>query len=144
MNNGVFLTLLDLGRFDTLKRSGAWRRAKLGKLHPIVVGETVTFRKSLTLWQVFSIETAVLGWNDVAFFIQQRFVVAGEIHAEAVVKIRFLKSPKGIPTAQEVLDVLGGWTVPTPELPKWVSDWDAAVALPKGREAAPSVWPGRE
>jgi hypothetical protein len=71
-------------------------------------------------------------------------VVAGEIHAEAVVKIRFLKAPRGIPTSQEVLDILGGWTVPTPELPKWVSDWDAAVALPKGREAAPSLWPGRE
>lgn len=144
MNNGIYLSLLDLGRFDTLKRSGSWAKAKRAKLHPVVVGETITFRKSLAPWQAFSIETALLGWNDMAFFIQQRFVVAGEIHAEAVVKIRFLKSPRGIPTSEEVIEALGGWNAPTPVLPKWVTEWDAAVALPKGREAAPSVWPGRE
>ena len=42
MNNGIYLTLLDLARFDTLKRSGSWAKAKRAKLHPVVVGETKT------------------------------------------------------------------------------------------------------
>ena len=86
----------------------------------------------------------MLGWNDVAFFIRQRFVVEGEIYAEAVVRLRFLKSPKGTPSPAEVLEVMGGWQGDIPALPQWVSDWEKSITLPKGREAAPSLWPGRE
>ena len=144
MNNGIYLTLMDVARFDMLKRSGAWKACKKAHIHPVVVGETISFRKSLKLGQKFSIESGVLGWNDVAFFIRQRFVVEGEIYAEAVVRLRFLKSPKGTPSPAEVLEVMGGWQGDIPALPKWVSDWEKAITLPKGREAAPSLWPGRE
>jgi acyl-CoA thioesterase FadM len=144
MNNGIYLTLMDVARFDMLKRSGAWKACKKARIHPVVVGETISFRKSLKLGQKFSIESGVLGWNDVAFFIRQRFVVEGEIYAEAVVRLRFLKSPKGTPSPAEVLEVMGGWEGEIPSLPSWVSDWEKAITLPKGREASPSLWPERE
>ena len=144
MNNGVYLTLMDLGRFDVLKRTGAWKACKKEHIYPIVVAETITFRKSLTLGQKFTIESGVIGWDDVAFFVQQRFVVNGEIYAEAIVRLRFLKSPRGIPSPAEVLDIVGGWHGPQPELPEWVLNWDKSVTLPKGREPAPSEWGGRK
>ena len=144
MNNGIYLTLMDVARFDMLKRSGAWKACKKAHIHPVVVGETISFRKSLKLGQKFSIESGVLGWNDVAFFIRQRFVVEGEVYAEAVVRLRFLKSPKGTPSPAEVLEVMGGWEGEIPSLPTWISDWEKAITLPKGREAAPSLWPERE
>jgi acyl-CoA thioesterase FadM len=144
MNNGIYLTLMDVARFDMLKRSGAWKACKKASIHPVVVGETISFRKSLKLGQKFSIETGVLGWNEVAFFIRQRFVVEGEIYAEAVVRLRFLKSPKGTPSPLEVLDLMGGWSGDALQLPEWVSAWEQAIALPKVRESAPSQWPGRE
>jgi acyl-CoA thioesterase FadM len=144
MNNGVFLTLMDVARFDMLKRTGAWKAAKRANIYPIVVGETITFRKSLTLGQTFNIETGVIGWDDVAFFVKQRFVVNGEVFVEAVGRLRFLKNPKGTPTPDEVLEVFGGWQGPVPKLPDWVLAWDKSVALPKGREAAPSEWNQRE
>ncbi len=140
MNNGVFLTLMDVARFDMFKRSNGWQLMKKANIHPVVVAENITFRKSLTLGQKFSIETKVIGWSDIAFFIEQRFVVKGEIHARAIVKLRFLKNPKGIPSIDEMFQVLGSWEAPVPKLPKWVTDWDTASALPKGREAAPSEW----
>ncbi len=143
MNNGVYLTLMDVARFDLLKRTGAWGMCARAKVHPVVVGETVTFRKELKPWKTFEIETGVLGWNAIAFFIRQRFVVDGQIHAEAVVRLRFLKSPKGIPTPDEVLEIMGGWDAPRPELPEWIHEWEKSVALPKGREDTPSLWPGR-
>lgn len=144
MNNGIYLTLLDLARFDLLKRSGGWKALKKAHIHPVVVNETVSFRKSLTLGQKFSIETAVVGWNDIACFVEQRFVCNDEIYASAMVRLRFLKSPKGTPTIDEVMRIMGGWNAPEPKLAAWISEWEEAVALPKGREAAPSVWQGRE
>jgi hypothetical protein len=88
----------------------------------------------------FQIETKVLGWDEQAFFVGQRFVVKGEIYAEAVVKLRFLKSPKGTPTPQEINELAGGWNAEVPVLPAWVIQWNEAAALPKGREPAPSDW----
>jgi acyl-ACP thioesterase len=45
MNNGIYLTLMDVARFDMLKRSGAWKACKKEHIHPVVVGETISFRK---------------------------------------------------------------------------------------------------
>lgn len=140
MNNGIYLTLLDIARFDLMKRAGAWQKLKKLKIHPVVVQETITFRKSLTPWLRFQVQTKLIGWDEQAFFIGQRFVVKGEIYAEAVVKLRFLQSPKGTPIPDEVNEKLGGWPGEVPVLPKWVTDWNKGVALPKGREAAPSDW----
>jgi acyl-CoA thioesterase FadM len=140
MNNGVYLTLMDVARFDAFKRSNGWQLMKKADIHPVVVAENITFRKSLTLGQKFSIESKVIGWSDIAFFIEQRFVVKGEIYARAIVKLRFLKSPKGTPTPAEMFEVLGAWEGEPAVLPKWVIDWDTASSLPKGREAAPSDW----
>ena len=56
--------------------------------------------------------------------LEALFVFAdGQIHAEAVVRLRFLKSPKGIPTPDEVLEIMGGWDDPRPELPEWIHEW---------------------
>jgi acyl-CoA thioesterase FadM len=140
MNNGIYLTLLDIARFDLMKRAGAWQKLKKLKIHPVVVQETITFRKSLTPWLRFQVQTKLIGWDEQAFFIGQRFVVKGEIYAEAVVKLRFLQSPKGTPTPDEVNGKLGGWPGVIPVLPKWVTEWNKGVSLPKGREAAPSDW----
>jgi len=140
MNNGVYLTLLDLARFDLMKRANTWQRLKKQGVHPVVVQESITFRKSLTPWLKFQVETKVLGWDEQAFFVGQRFVVKGEIYAEAVVKLRFLKSPKGTPSPAEINVMAGGWNAPVPQLPDWVVQWSKSASLPKGKEPAPSDW----
>jgi acyl-CoA thioesterase FadM len=144
MNNGLYFSLMDVARFDLLKRTKAWEMCAEVQVHPVVVGETMTFRKELKPWQTFEIETGVLGWNNIAFFIRHCFVVDGQIYAEAVVRLRFLKNPKGTPSPAEVLEIMGGWNAPRPKLAEWIHEWEKSVALPKGREAAPSLWPNRE
>lgn len=139
MNNGVFLTLLDIGRFDQALRSDLWNEWKLRKWYPVVVAENITFRKSLMPWQLFQLETKVIGWDDEAFYFEQRFTSNGEIYAKAIVRIRFLKNPRGIVTPAEVLEVTG-WAGDAPKLPKWVSDWAKQSLLPRVKEPAPSLW----
>ena len=140
MNNGKFLSLFDLSRLDLALRSGAWQHwSKLG-WYPVVVAETITFRKSLTPWQKFDMESKVIGWDDQAFYFDQRMVVDGEIFTQGIVRVRFLKKARGILTPAEVIEKGGDWHGATPVLPEWVKRWAADSALPKGKEPAPSNW----
>ena len=140
MNNGIFLSLLDLSRLDLAYRSGAWQKWKKHGWYPVVVAETITFRKSLMPWQKFAMESKVIGWDDQAVFVEQRFTRNGEVYTKAIVKLRWLKNPRGIVTPQEVIDAGGGWPGKVPTLPDWVVQWNADSSLPKGKEPAPSTW----
>ncbi|WP_082487173.1 acyl-CoA thioesterase [Leifsonia sp. Root112D2] len=139
MNNGVYLSIADIGRFDMLDRSGVWAIFTARGWYPVVASETITFRKSLTLGQRFTVESRVLGFDDKAVFVEQRFVVHGEIYAQAFIKGRFLKKTGGTVSIAELLDALG--VVPTElTVPTWIERWGADAALPPTRAAAPSVW----
>ena len=140
MNNGKYLSLLDLSRLDLMLRAGVWQALRKRNWYPVVVQQTINFRKSLAPWQVFQIETRWIGNDDQAAYVESRFVVDGEIYAQAVVRLRFLMSPRGIVTPRELMDTLQ-LRPAMKELPQWVLDWATATALPKGKEPAPSVWP---
>lgn len=140
MNNGKFLTLLDLGRYDLFLRNGFWQKmVKLG-WYPVVVAETITFRKSLMPWQRFTIETKVLGWDAISYFLEQRFVVNGEIFAKAIVRGRFLSKAGKVLRPEEVMQAVADFHSPSPILEKWILDWAETTALPRGKEPAPSTW----
>jgi acyl-CoA thioesterase FadM len=140
MNNGIFLTIMDLGRFDQGLRTGIWKIWNQKGWYPIVVNSTISYRKSLEPWQKFTLETKVIGWDDIAYYIEQRFVRDGEIYARAIMRGRFLKRSWGILTPQEVMDGSGGWPGEEPKIPDWIVRWSKDVALPKGKEPAPSTW----
>lgn len=139
MNNGVYLSIADIGRFDLLTRSGVWELFKALDWYPVVAGETITFRRSLTLWQRFRVESRVLGFDDRAVFVEQRFVAGGEVYARAFVKARILRRGGGTVPIAELLDALG--TAPEQvAVPAWVERWSTDAALPPARASAPSVW----
>ena len=140
MNNGVYLSIMDLGRFDHLLRTGHWPVFKKLRWYPVVVAVSITYRKSLELWKTFTVESKLIGWDDQAVFVEQRFTRNGEVFTKAIVKLRWLKNPRGIVTPQEVIDAGGGWKGKVPVLPAWVVKWNADSALPKGKEPAPSHW----
>lgn len=140
VNNGVYLSLMDLGRFDQGLRTGFWQVWNRRGWFPVVVSSTISYRKALLPWQKFTIETKVLGWDDVAFFVEQRFVREDEIYARSILRIRFLKRSKGILAPQEVLEGSGGWPVLQPEPALWIRQWGKDSQLPKAKESAPSVW----
>lgn len=141
MNNGVYLSVLDLGRFDLLIRNGIWDILRGRDWYPVVVAETISFRKSLNLWQKFVIETRVSGYDEKAVYVDQRIVVDGEIYAQAVVRARFLKKSGGTVSVAELIDAIG--TVPPDlRLPEWQLRWGKDVALPPTSAPAPSEWPG--
>ena len=101
--------------------------------------ETITFRKSLQPWQRFDLETRIVGYDDRAVFVEQRFVVKGEIYAQAFMRGRFLKKTGGTVSMDELTDALG--VDPTQvTLPPWLARWSDDVVLPSTRSPAPSEW----
>jgi acyl-CoA thioesterase FadM len=140
VNNGVYFSLMDLGRFDLLHRSGAWATMMKKGFYPVVAAQTITYRKSLQWRRRFVLETRMAGYHDRALFVEQRFVVDGEIYARAFVRARFLKRSGGVVTVDE-LNELAGMDLTRLPLEAWVQRWADDVALPSTRADAPSVWP---
>ena len=122
VNNGVYLSMLDVARVDLLMRSGSFARLRRHGYVAVVAAETIRFRRSLKLFQLFEVETRVLGWDEKAFVLQHRFLRGEALVAEAIIRSRFLKRGKTIGTA-EVLEALGS-TGPSPELPAWIDAWN--------------------
>lgn len=139
MNNGRYLSLMDLGRWDWLIRSGLLGAMQRHKWYAVVSSQTVSYRKSLKPWQRFTIESRVLGHDDKTMFLEHRCVVQGEIYARAVVGARILYRTGGHVPHETVFAAVGR-PDDAPELPSWVGEWVAASALPSARAAAPSLW----
>ncbi|MBX3021377.1 MAG: acyl-CoA thioesterase [Bdellovibrionales bacterium] len=108
MNNGRYLTLMDLGRFDLLLKARIfWKLLRLG-YYPVVVSESIRFRKSLEPFQRFAIVTRMESWDDRDIFLHQRFVRADKTVAEGFLKARFKQRGRqgSVPTA-ELFKILG-------------------------------------
>ncbi len=139
VNNGVYLSMLDLARYELLRRAGLWERMRKAGVYPVVASQTITYRKSLELGQRFEIESRILGYDARAVFLEQRFVAAGELYARAYIMGRFLRRSGGVVPIAELGELTGIDTGAWP-VPAWLTEWAQAVALPSTRQPAPSDW----
>jgi acyl-CoA thioesterase FadM len=126
VNNGAYLTIMDIARLDLLSRAGLSREIRRRGWYPVVVAETITFHRSLTLFQRFEIRTECLGWDDRSIFLSQDFERDGRVIANAVIRARFLGRDGERVTPEQLL-ALAGDVGARPELPRWVQDWAAAT-----------------
>lgn len=125
MNNGKYFSIMDLARVDLMTRTGVMTKLNSAGYYPVVVSETMKFRRSLKLWQKFDVETVVIGWDDKAFILQQRFISGDVVCAEAVVRARFLKKSGGSVLPTEVLK-MANTEQASPALQDWVKSWNQA------------------
>jgi acyl-CoA thioesterase FadM len=106
MNNGRYLTVMDLGRFDLTFRTGLGSLMFKRRWRPIVGSAKIRFRRSLDPFQRYEIHTRLLAWDEKWFYMEQQFVRAGAVHAEALVKAIF-KGPEGTVSPGEMAALLG-------------------------------------
>ncbi|OEI67531.1 acyl-CoA thioesterase [Curtobacterium sp. ER1/6] len=128
VNNGKYLAMLDLGRYDLLFRSGFWQEAARRGWYAVVAAQTITYKRSLTLGQRFTLHTRVLGVDERAVYMEQTFVRQGAVVARAVVQARFLRRTGGAVTPDELVAATGGTTRDL-TLPAWVHAWADAVRI---------------
>jgi acyl-CoA thioesterase FadM len=122
MNNGRYLSLMDLGRVDVMFHSGAFALWFKRGWQPLVAASTVRHFKSLALFQGFEIRTRILGWDEKWVYFEQRFTRRGELYALAGVKALMAGNQRLISTT-ELFGATGHDLVPSPPLPDWVLAW---------------------
>lgn len=164
MNNGKYLSIMDVARFDMLRslevrtqrvragskvspqaqRTSAWKVVQDQGWYPVVVNQTIAYRKSLNPWQRFWIETAILGFDEQAVYVEQRFVRPDaerrpEIYARAYVRARFLRRSGGTVPIEELMEKMGADPAAF-SVPEDVLAWGRAARLPSTRADAVSTW----
>ncbi|MBI4800738.1 MAG: thioesterase family protein [Desulfarculus sp.] len=125
MNNGRYLTLMDLGRIDLTIRTGIIRMVLKQGWRPMVAAATIRYRRGLRPFQRYDLRTRILCWDHKWFFMEQRFEVAGELYALALVKGLFV-GPRDKITPQEVAQAVGhdGISPPMPEAVRAWLQWE--------------------
>ncbi len=107
MNNGVYFSLQDLARVDLMIRCGVKGVLDQNGWYPVITAETLTFKRSLKLWQKFYIRSQVIGWTDKAFVLAHHHMVGEQIYAEGLITARFLKKSGGGVKPKELLETAG-------------------------------------
>lgn len=103
VNNGVYFSFMDFGRWDMIFRNGSYDLAQKNGWYSVVAGETIKFKRSLKLWDKFTLKTRIIGHDEKYFFIEQIFFLKDQEMAKGLVKVRFLKRSGGTVGTSEVI-----------------------------------------
>lgn len=121
MNNGRYLTLLDLGRLDLLLRIGAARPALRRNWYPVLAAVQLRFKRPLNLFQRFDIRTRLVSWDRKWVYLEQRILCKGRVVTHALLKGAFV-GPQGSVPMSDVVALLGTSLEP-PILPQAFQAW---------------------
>lgn len=139
MNNGRYLSISDVARFDLIKRRGVWPEMRRRGWYPVIASSTISYRKSLNAWQKYQIQSRFMGHDERNVYLEQRWVVGGDIYARLIIRSRFLARGGGHVPMDQLVE-LWGVEPGSFELPEWVKRWVKDAALPSARSSAPSEW----
>ena len=139
MNNGKYLTILDICRLDLVTRSGLLRELTKRRWYPVNAAQTIQFRRPLYPFKKFQVTTEVVGWDEKYFFIRHRLTADSELVALAFIAARFL-GPKAARLApRQILETLGHAPAP-PQTPPWLVRWvEYLSAAADNRDLSPRL-----
>ncbi len=106
VNNGRYLTLMDLGRLHIVMRSGLLKVMRERQWHAASSAAEIRFRRPLKLWQRYELVTEVVDWDDRGFLFEQRFESGGKVYARALVNAQFRHRREHVPV-ETILELLG-------------------------------------
>ncbi|GIL17566.1 MAG: hypothetical protein BroJett040_13170 [Oligoflexia bacterium] len=121
MNNGRYLTIMDLGRTDLMMRTGLGPKIIANKWFPVVGSILTSFRAPLNPFDKYTLHTKVLGWDEKWFYLEQKFTKQGAVTMVAVVKALIRNKNETIPTKKVIDSIAPGLLSPT--LPDAVQKW---------------------
>jgi acyl-CoA thioesterase FadM len=125
MNNGRYLTIMDLGRFDWLLSCGHLSYCLKTNTFPIVGALKILYVRPLKMFQSFELKTRILGWDEKWLYVEQIYEVKGVLHAKSVLQGLF-HGPQGKVPTRQLLKILGHKGSP-PKLPKDVRVWMRSI-----------------
>ena len=126
MNNSKYLREMDFGRFKLL---ADFLREPVRKLkgRMAVSACSIRYRRSLLLWQRFTVESKVLCWKDDAFYLEQRFVGNNDKFVCAIALVKFVIRGQGL-NMDIVMETAVGRSIASPPPPPEVKAWIESIA----------------
>ena len=120
LNNGRYVTLLDLGRFGYGANVKISKFLKANQWSLTIVGTYNEYRFRLRLFQKFILKTKIFGYDEKWFYFFQKAERNNKTHMASVVKFAFT-SKNGIVLPKEVIKAMGEDYDPN-KLPNWITE----------------------
>lgn len=127
INNGRYLTIMDLGRVDMMLRTGFWKQMQRSRWYPLVGTALIDYRRPLKLFETFEMHTRVMGWDERWFYLEQIFLRSGEVAARATLKV-MIRDNDGVVVPKQALAAIG-INDASPHLPAYISLMDGKERL---------------
>lgn len=121
MNNGRYLTFMDLGRVHLMAQLGMIGAIIRNRWMPVLAAAEINFVRPLGPFRIFDLVTRVVTWDDKYIYMEQKFEHGGMLCAHAFVKGLFL-GREGKISNSSIVAFLGYIDAPPPmpdELRLW-------------------------
>lgn len=131
MNNGRYLTIMDIGRMDFVLRVNLAGYVIKNGYIPVLSSAKMRYRLPLLPFQKYELQTRIICWDDKWVFMEHRFIIVGgkkdgAVAAIGLVKGSFFdkKTRATIPTAH-ILKAID-YTQESPAFPAHITQWQEA------------------
>lgn len=130
MNNGRYLTAMDLGRVHLVALSGLLTLTLRQRWMPVLAAAEIAFLRPLPPLARYTLVTRLVSWDEKYFYIEQRFERHGHLHAHAFVKGCFLQKHRRVPIT-EIMQLAGWQADVAPPMPEALRVWAQLSVLKK-------------
>lgn len=136
MNNGRYLTVMDLGRIDLMARHGTLKQVRRNGWQPVVAAQTIAYRRPLRPFQRYTLHSRAVCWDDKFIYLEQRFQTGDKLAASAIVKALVLAGRRTV-RPRDILKAIGQERR-SPPMPPAIKAWALAeewASEPRGPAA---------
>lgn len=121
MNNGRYLSFMDLGRVHLMKQLGAISAIFKKRWMPVLAAADINFIRQLAPFQKFELVTRIVTWDEKYCYMEQRFESEGALCAHAYVKGLFLDAAGRVANSAVVAEL--GFADSPPPMPEELKLW---------------------
>ena len=121
MNNGRYLSFMDLGRVHLVAQMGLLRVIFRRRWRAALGAAEINFIRAIAPFEKFDLVTRLVTWDDKYAYMEQRFEVDGALCAHAFVKGLFLEGRRRVESATVLAEL--GYSEAPPAMPQELRIW---------------------
>lgn len=132
VNNGRYLSIMDLGRLHLLFVTGLLEPIRRKKWAPLLGSVKIHFLKPLTVFKKFSLTTQTIYWDEKWIYLEQKFQHNDQLCAVALLKILFVSHERKV-SPQDIINLLPHPPA-RPPIPHVIKYWQEAEKASKNHD----------